>query len=93
VVCTGRKNNFTWESTRDSSAYRLAMNDVTLDNFVDVMLINQARCSANPSATPGTGDVRINVVGTHDPSNAEAVAAINTIKADGWTVKINGVDM
>lgn len=83
----GNNCNFTWTGTRTGYAMSI-QGSPNLGEYVDAMLINQAACDL--SAPLSQYDKSISVNGTHDPENTDAVNAIATIKAAGWTVSING---
>lgn len=88
----------TWTTTRNSSypiisidsGYNTEFGRIHFIDFgddLDAMLKNQAQCS-----TTGTASTKvINVKGNHDTSDADAVAAIATLKAVGYTIRINGI--
>lgn len=83
---------FTWENTRPSSAYIIAMDLVKLGDDLDAMLINQANCQPNRSNASTLWNA-INVRGNRssDPIvRANANAAIITLMNKGYAVTING---
>lgn len=86
-----KPTEFTWLGTRSNSAFAISMKGCVFGNYVDAMLKNQAQCDLEHPIS--ANDKLIDVYGTHNPEDADAVAAIATIKAAGWTVKINDVAM
>ena len=88
---TGQRNTCIWSGVRQSGYPAVCLKQVNLGNYVDAMLKGQINCDFSQPLTEW--DNVINVIGTHDPSDAAAVAAINTIKTNGWIVIINGETM
>lgn len=87
----GKPTNFTWTGQRASTLPAIALGDGTnLGNYVDAMLKNQANCDLTQVEASQN---YISANGTHDSSDAEVNAAIATIKAAGWVIKINGINM
>ena len=86
----GNNCNFTWTGTRTGYAMSIQGNP-NLGEYVDAMLINQAACDLTVPLSQWDKSIIVN--GTHDPENTDAVNAIATIKAAGWSVSINGTQM
>jgi len=93
VSASNSSGQFIWNTTRPSSAYIIAMNNVHLGEYLDAMLINQANCQPNKSTT-STWWNSINVRGTHSTDAATRANANNAVRAlmnKGYSVIINGV--
>ena len=74
----------TWEGSRTAS-FILGMSDFNFGDYLDAMLIDQARLQENPSSEPL--DCRIRVKGNRTSASDAAVA---TLKSKGIEVTING---
>lgn len=80
--------SLSWETERPSDAYIIAMEYVKFGDYVDAMLINQAKCT--PREDIDTCDrwfKDINVYGNRTSASDSAVA---TLKEKGYTVSVNG---
>lgn len=82
-----------WEGTRDSSSYILAFQRgtnavVDFGEDLDAMLINQANCTVSPRTE--SYYKTIDVAGER---TALSDAAVSTLKANGYTVKVNGTTL
>lgn len=93
ITASAASGTFSWQNTRSSSAYIIAMQFVNLGDDLDAMLINQASCTPDSSAQ-NTIMNAINVRGNRssDPQTRTAAnAAIITLMNKGYSVTINGI--
>lgn len=73
-------NTFTWETERDSDSYIITLPYANMGNYIDAMLINQAKCKASLNSTK-----KINVAGTRTSASD---SAIQTLQSKGYTVSV-----
>lgn len=71
-------NTFTWETERNSDSFIITLPYANMGNYIDAMLINQAKCKASTESTK-----KINVAGTRTSASD---AAIQTLQSKGYTV-------
>ena len=93
ISASATSGQFIWNTTRPSTAYVIAMNNVHLGEYLDAMLINQANCQPNKSTTSTMWNA-ITVRGVHstDPTvRANANNAVRALMNKGYSVTINGV--
>lgn len=77
-----------WTTERASNLPIVAMLNVRLGEYVDAMLINQAKCTANISSSSPEDFKTIRVHGTRtDASNI----AVQTLKDKGYSVVVNDI--
>lgn len=98
IAATGPVDRtFTWTTSRHSvsGAKAIALqcsaseSGVKFGDSLKTMLVDQSQCVFSPQSQASYHKT-IDVAGTYDSSDAELATAIATIKAAGWTVKING---
>lgn len=87
---SGNSNNtnITWSTTRPDTAPFLELTHIYLGDYLDTMLINQAKLTY--SGTAATGWARGLTVYGNLGSSQEVTNAIEAIKAKGLPVHING---
>lgn len=73
-------NTFTWETERNSDSYIISLPYANLGNYIDAMLINQAKCKVSTGS-----DKTISVAGTRTSASD---AAIQTLQSKGYTVSV-----
>lgn len=77
--------DFSWQGERSSSAYILALeNYPNFGNYLDAMLINQAKCQKSPSALQSY-HLTITATGTRTSASD---SAISTLQEKGFTVTV-----
>lgn len=77
---------FTWETTRSSSAYIIALEQVNLGSYVDAMLNNQANCRVGYNGHESEPWYKIiSVTGTRTTASDDA---ISTLQEKGFTVTV-----
>lgn len=82
---SGAGRTFSWKQSRPVDYHIMSIvGGVNFGEDLDTMLINQAQCTG----VSQTSSLVIHVRGTHDETNAEAVAAIATLQEKGYTVTI-----
>lgn len=77
-----------WKTVRSSERKIISLNNVTLNDDVDAMLINQASCVEGYS---GQSDYRYKAMNVWGTRTSASDAAVATLKAMGYNVSINGV--
>lgn len=73
-------NTFTWETERNSDSFIITFPYANMGNYIDAMLINQAKCKASTNSNK-----TINVSGTRTSASD---AAIQTLQSKGYTVSV-----
>ena len=73
-------NTFTWETERDNDSFIITLPYAEMGNYIDAMLINQAKCKASLNSTK-----KINVAGTRTSASD---SAIQTLQSKGYTVSV-----
>lgn len=73
-------NTFTWETERNSDSFIITLPYSNMGNYIDAMLINQAKCKASTDSKK-----IINVAGTRTSASD---AAIQTLQSKGYTVSV-----
>lgn len=73
-------NTFTWETERNSDSFIISLPYANMGNYIDAMLINQAKCQASTNSNK-----TISVVGTRTSASD---AAIQTLQSKGYTVSV-----
>lgn len=73
-------NTFTWETERSSDSFIITIPYANMGNYIDAMLINQAKCQASTNS-----DKTISVGGTRTSASD---AAIQTLQSKGYTVSV-----
>ena len=73
-------NTFTWETERNSDSFIITLPYAKMGNYIDAMLINQAKCKASTESTK-----KISVAGTRTSASD---AAIQTLQSKGYTVSV-----
>lgn len=73
-------NTFTWETERNSDSFIIALPYANMGNYIDAMLINQAKCKASTESTK-----KISATGTRTLASD---AAIQTLQSKGYTVSV-----
>ena len=81
--------SFTWEHERPASARIMAMEDISLGEYLDAMLINQAKC-VKYFGGDNIWYKRIQANGTRTSASDAAVAKLKEL---GYVVRINGVNI
>lgn len=81
--------SFTWEHERPVSARIMAMEDINLGEYLDAMLINQAKCVKYF----GGENIWYKRVMANGTRTAASDAAVAKLKELGYTVRINGVNI
>lgn len=75
-----------WSKERSSTSKIVALNEVYLDNDVDKMLINQAKCNVGFTSSDPSWFKAITVHGTRTSASDEA---IQTLQGKGYTISVN----
>lgn len=78
-------SKFTWSTERPSSACILALSRTNLGNYVDAMLINQAKCTYREAPSGKPWYHSISVIGTRTSASD---AALQTLQGKGYTVSV-----
>ena len=88
--CTDRNythiSHLSWSKERPSNSNIVALNEIYLDNDVDKMLINQAKCNVGFTSSDPSWFKAITVHGTRTSSSDEA---IRTLQGKGYTISVN----
>lgn len=79
-------NHLSWSKERPSTSNIVALNEVWLDNDVDKMLINQAKCSVGFISSDQSWFKSIKVHGNRTSASDEAV---QTLQGKGYTISVN----
>lgn len=78
-------NPFTWKGERDSSLKILSLTRIRMNEDVDKMLINQAKCQVGFNSESPSWYKTIKIIGTHTSASD---AAVQTLQSKGYTVSI-----
>lgn len=73
-------SSFTWETERDNDSFIITLPYASMGNYIDAMLINQAKCKASTESIK-----KISVGGTRTSASD---AAIQTLQSKGYTVSV-----
>lgn len=79
-------NHLSWSKERSSTSKIVALNEVWLDNDVDKMLINQAKCNVGFTSSDQSWFKAITVHGNRTSASDEA---IRTLQGKGYTISVN----
>lgn len=79
-------NHLYWGKERPSTSTIVALNEVWLDNDVDKMLINQAKCNVGFISSEQSWFKSIKVHGNRTSASDEAV---HTLQSKGYTISVN----
>lgn len=78
-------NPFTWKGERDSSLKILSLTRIRMNEDVDKMLINQAKCQVGFNSESPSWYKTIQIIGTRTSASD---AAVQTLQSKGYTVSI-----
>lgn len=78
-------NPFTWKGERDSSLKILSIWNVKMNEDVDKMLINQAKCQTGFKSDSPSWYKTLQIIGTRTSASD---AAVQTLQSKGYTVSI-----
>ena len=78
-------NPFTWKGERDSSLKILSLWNIRMNEDVDKMLINQAKCQTGFNSDSPSWYKTLKIIGTRTSASD---AAVQTLQSKGYTVSV-----